>query len=432
MSLYVKEIRGIVNSEITNEFASNLGNVIGNFVSPEKVVVVGRDMNPASQMVKRSITSGIMAAGIDVFDFGVAPIPAIHYGMSLYDSNVMITVTASHMRPEDITIKIFSDHEIHLEKHAEKVLWSDVGALSYVHDYVEKYVNAVVDNIDSDLISSKASKIVLDAAQGLNVLITPEILSQLKCETILLGRRSTDIEGKLAEPNPENISLLSNLVASVGADMGIALDNDRDRVIFIDEKGNILRDQTALGIFTKDALEESPEGTIVSSVVASMSLDEIVSEYKGKLIKTPVDLVLNGIIEKNAIFGGDEPGMYVFPKFNQCFDAIYASVKMLEIICKKNNPLSKLAEEIPEYPRTVFIIECEHDEKMNLIEKLKEHLKEEGELNTMDGIRVDFEDSFVLVRPSRFEPLLRVYVEAKSSENLQKLSHKIRKIIEES
>lgn len=431
MSLYVKEIRGVVNSEITNEFASNLGTVIGNFLRPGTVVVAGRDINPPSQMIKRSLTSGILAAGIDVFDFGIAPIPAIHYGMRLYDATVMITVTASHLRPEDITIKIFSDHEIPLEIHAEKVPWNNLGSLSYVHDYADKYVNAILDNVKKEYICAKSSKIVLDAARGLMTLYTPETLTQLGCETILLGCQPLDTALKFADPSPETLSLLSNLVKAVGADMGVALDNDRDRAVFIDEKGNILRDQVVLGIFAKDALLENPGGTVVSSVVASMALDEIVSEQDGKLIKSPVDSVLSEIIQNKAVLGGDEPGMYVFPNFQECFDAIFATVKMLEIICKYNKPLSELASQIPEYPRTVFSVKCEHDEKMKIIDKLNEQLSGTGELNTIDGIRIDFEDSFVLVRPSRFEPLVRVYLEAKSSEKLQKLDHKIKVVIDE-
>ena len=432
MSLYINEIRGAVNSEITNEFASNLGNIIGNFMRHGKKVVVGRDVNASSQMIKRSITAGILAAGVDVIDFGVSPIPAAHYGSDLYDTDVIVTITASHLHPEEIDIKLFSDHDIPLvQRHAEKVPWDNIGHLSYVHDYVDKYINAVLENTEKDLISSMAPKVVIDCANGSAVPFMPEILSKLGSEAILFGCQPTNMAArKFAEPTPESISLVSNLVNAVGADMGIAMDNDGDRVVFIDEKGNIIRDQTILGLLAREALIKNPGGTIVSSVAASMSLDEIVSDHGGNLIKAPMDSVLEEIVKNNAIFGGDDTGTYVFPEFQNCFDAIFAAVKVLEIVCKHNKTLSTLVKEIPEYPRTVFSVECEHDEKDAILENLNQNLGENSEIDTTEGIKVIEKDSFILVRPSRFEPLLRVYIEAKSSGKLQKLSHEIKKAIE--
>lgn len=431
MSLYIQEIRGVVNSEITNEFASNLGNIIGNYMGHGKKVIVGRDINVSSQMIKRSITAGILASGIDVIDFGVAPIPAVHYGASLYNADVMVTITASHLLPGEIDIKIFSDHEIPLtQRHAEKADPDKIGRLSYVHDYVDKYLNAVLEHIEKDLISSMSPKVVLDCENGTVVHFLPEILSRLGSETILFGCQPTNISTKkFAEPTPETISMVSSLVNAVGADVGIAMDNDGDRVVFIDEKGNVIRDQTIMALLAREYLIENPGGALITSITSSMSMDEIVSEHNGKLIKVPLNSVLEEINKKNAVFGGDDSGMYVFPDFQNCYDAIFAAVKLLEIICKHNTTLSAMVKEIPEYPRTVFTIEVEHEKKNEILNNLKNNLDGRGKIDTTDGIKVQDNDSFILVRPSRFEPLMRVYVEARSSGKLQKLSHEIKKMI---
>ncbi|HML05658.1 MAG TPA: phosphomannomutase [Methanobacterium sp.] len=431
MSLYIQEIRGVVNSEITNEFASNLGNILGNYMGHGKKIIVGRDINDSSQMIKRSITAGILASGINVVDFGIAPIPVVHYGADLYNANVMVTVTASHFNFEEIDIKIFSDHEIPLtQRHAEKVSPDKIGRLFYVHDYVDKYLNTVLENIEKDLISSMSPKVVLDCVNGTVVPFLPEILSRLGSEAILFGCQPTKIHAKkFAEPTPENISMVSSIVDAVGADMGIAMDNDGDKIVFIDEKGNIIRDQTIMALFAREYFIENHGGTVVTSITASMSLDEILKEYGGKLIKVHLDNVLKEIMENKAIFGGDESGMYVFPEFQKCFDAIFGAVKMLEIICKHNTTLSAMIKEIPEYPRTVFSVEVEHEDKNKVLENLKENLSQKGKIDTTEGIKVQGNDSFVLVRPSRFEPLMRVYVEARSSGKLQKLSHDIKKMI---
>lgn len=431
MSKYVHDIRGIVNLEITNGFASHLGTVIGNYVGKGKGVVVGRDFSVTSQMIKRSLTTGLMAAGVNVIDFGVAPIPVIHYNMNLYKATVMIAITASHLRPEDVNIKIFSDHKIPLEqRHAEKAPWNQIGKLKYVHDYTDNYMDAVLQNTDTEMIREKCFMIVVDCEKGPSMPITPEILDKLACHTVVVESKDINIESAFPEPNPERLSIVSDLTVTLGANMGIVLDNDQDRVIFIDEKGNILRDQTVLGIFTKNALEESPNGTIVSSVVASLSLDDIVSKYNGKLLKTSVNNVLGSVVEENAIFGGDEPGMYIFPQFHQCFDGIFSVVKMLEILSRHNTTISKLALEIPEYPQTVFTIGCEHEEKIKVIDTIENSFSLKGKISTVDGIRVGLEDSFILIRPSRFEPLIRVYIESKDHAKLQELTTDVKKLIE--
>lgn len=431
MSIYIQEIRGVVNSEITNEFASNLGNIIGNYIGHEKNIIVGRDVNDSSQMIKRSITAGILASGINVIDFGVAPIPAVHYGSSLYNTDVMVTITASHMDPGEIDIKIFSDHEIPLtQRYAEKASPDKIGRLSYVHDYVEKYLNAAMEPIEKDSVSSMAPKVVLDCENGTVVPFLPEILGRLGSETILFGCHPTNISTKkFAEPTPEGISMVSSLVKAVGADMGMAIDNDGDRIVLIDEKGNVIRDQTIMTLLAREYLIENPGGTIVTSITSSMSMDEIVDYNGGKLIKVPLDNVLEEITNNNAIFGGDDYGMYVFPKFQICYDAIFAAVKILEIVCKHNTTLSAMVKEIPEYPRTIFSVEVEHEKKNEVLDNLKEILRERGKIDTTEGIKVQDDDSFILVRPSRFEPIMRVYVEARSSGKLQKLSHDIKKMI---
>jgi phosphomannomutase/phosphoglucomutase len=431
MSKYLQNIRGVVNVEITNKFATHLGTIIGNYVSPGKNVVVGRDLNIPSQMIKRSLTTGLMASGANVIDFGIAPIPVIHYGMGLYDANVMITISKSHLRPEDIDIKILSEHEIPLEqRHAEKVPWDQIGHLKYVHEYQDPYIKGVLEKIDTDIIENKAFMVVLDCEEGTNIPLVPQILSILDCETVLIRCRDSGSDIDFTEPGPKRISLISELTTDLGADIGVVLDNDRDRVVFIDQNGNIIRDQTILSIFAKYVLDNNPPGmNIVTSIVASQSLDEIVADKKGNLIKTSVDNVLNEINSNDAVFGGDEPGMYVFPEFQTCFDAIFAVVKMLEVLAKEDKTLSNLVKEIEEYHRTGFTIECEYEKKDEVIETFMNKF-ESGDINTTDGIRVDLDDSFILIRPSRFEPLIRVYVESKSALKLQELTEYVKNMIE--
>ena len=190
--------------------------------------------------------------------------------------------------------------------------------------------------------------------------------------------------------------------------------------------GDTIRDQTMLGIFAKHSLDEN-RGNIVSSIVSSLALEEVVNQANGKLIKVPVDSVLRESIYNHAIFAGDEPGQFIFPNFQSCSDAIYSTVRLIEIICSLNKPLSELAHDIPEYHRTGFTTKCDHENKSRVIELLKGKL--DGEINSTDGVRSDFKDSYVLIRPSRFDPVLKIYIEAKDSNKLSELSQEVNGII---
>lgn len=429
MSLYMKEIRGEVNSEITNESASNLGNIIGNFLSPESIVHVSRDDEPASQMISRALTSGIMAAGRTVVDFGVVPTPIVHYLSSFQNGNLLIT---TNTRYNTVAINIYSNYEVHLEqKQPEKVKVEDLGHLTHINELLNTYQQAVIEQIDKDNITTKKPKIILECGDKSVTPFISEILTTFGVENIVLSFENSDgnKKRKFNEINPENISIVSNMVKTISADLGIVLDRNGERATFIDENGDTIRDQTALGLFAKQMLSRQ-RGIVVSSVVASISLDEVVKENRGELIKTPVYSILKELDDEEVIFAGDEPGIFIFPKFQSCSDAIFASAMLIDIICTEDKPLSVLAAEIPEYHRCGFSFKCDHELKSHAIELLKKELKEKGKLTTIDGVRADFDNSYMLIRSSFFHPKLKIYLEAKNSDELSQLTHEVNKIMD--
>jgi phosphomannomutase len=425
MSLYVKEIRGEVNNEINNEYASNLGKLIGNFLSPKNIVRVGRDDNPVSQMILQSLTAGIMATGRDIGDYGIVPTPVVHYLSKFDEGDIQINIGSNQNK---VIIKIYSNYEIHLEPnnpHKTSIFY--VGQLKYVDKYLNHYHDKLLENINKEAIVDKRPKVLLDCGNKSTMPFITQILTSLSVDSILFSCESSSSDGdRELDPSTENISTISDMVKTVGADLGILLNNEFDQAVFIDENGDTIRDQTMLGIFAKHSLNDNP-GNIVSSIVSSLALEEVVNKANGKLIKVPVDSVLRESIYNKAIFAGDEPGQFIFPNFQSCSDAIYSSIMLIEIICSRNKPLSELAHEIPEYHRTGFSIKCDHENKSRVIELLKNKL--DGEINSTDGVRSDYKDSYVLIRPSRFDPVLKIYIESKDSNKIAELSQEVNGII---
>ena len=249
MSLYVKEIRGNVNSEITNEFASNLGNRLGNFLN-NSVVNVGRDDTPVSQMISQSLTSGIMAAGINVTDYGIVPLPVVHYLSRFNNGDIQLNISSNNNK---IAIKIYSDYEIQLEDiQPERVKGDDIGQLRYMNKYLDKYHEALLETIDKEVIMNKRPKVMLDCGNKYMMPFITQILTSYGIDNIILSCEKSDIDSNSElVTRSENISTLSDMVKTVGADLGISLDNEVDKVVFIDENGATVRDQTMIGIFAK-------------------------------------------------------------------------------------------------------------------------------------------------------------------------------------
>lgn len=428
MSLHVKEIRGNANQEITNEFASNLGNRIGNFLSNNNFVNVGRDDSPISHMISQSITSGILAAGINVNDYGIVPLPVVHYLSSFENGDIQLNISTDQNK---VAIKVYSNYKIHLEDNQPtRVSGNQIGHLKYVNKYLDKYHQAIVESIDGKVIKNKRPKVILECGNHSIMPILTQILDSFGVDRILFNYETSNLSNeKFSESRSENISTLSDMVKTVGADVGISLDNEVNKAFFIDENGVNIRDQTMLGIFAKNCLKQN-QGIIVSSVVSSLALEEIIKETDGELIKSPVNSVLSEAAKYDAIFAGDEPGIYIFPQFQSCPDPIFASVMLLKII-SENKPLSKLAKEIPEYNRTGFTVRCGHENKCKAIKLFKNKMESKAVIDTTDGVRADFKDSYILVRPSRFEPLLKIYIETKDSTNLSMLNHEVNEIIEQ-
>ena len=218
-------------------------------------------------------------------------------------------------------------------------------------------------------------------------------------------------------------------VVAIGADLGIAHDGDADRMITVDEKGNISPFDSLLALISKQF-----DGDIVTTVDAGLCMDESV---KGDVIRTPVGDVniAEVIIEKNAAFGGEPSGTWIHPDFCMCPDGILSGLRMAEIV-SRDGKLSELLDKIPSYPNIREKITCSKEAKVKVMENMEELLKDAFddivEVNSLDGVRLTFsDDSWVLVRPSGTEDYIRITLESRDSERAEEIKEKCVKIINE-
>jgi phosphoglucosamine mutase len=423
-------IRGIVNKEVTPELALQVGIVLG---SRKKTAVIGRDPRVSAPMIEHALVAGLTAAGCDVTKVGMVTTPTLAYAARKYECGVM--VTASHNPSEYVGIKLWnpdgmafdSAQQEEIEEAIEKkefslAPWNLIGKITEDENAIRDHIHMI-----EDLVRNSSLRVVLDCGCGAGSTISPYLLQELGCQIITLNSQPDGhFPARNPEPNDQNLSLLKKAVVEFGADLGIAHDGDADRMMAIDEKGNFVSGDELLAIFGRFECEDK-EGSVVVPVDTSMMVDDYLEG--SEIIRTRVGdvYVAEGIKKYGAIYGGEPSGSWIFPKISYCPDGIYAAAKLVEIVGEKK--LSELRAELPVYDTKRGALACPNEKKAEFMKKVKAKLEPLGKVLDIDGIRVELEDGWILVRPSGTEAKVRITAEAR--ENVDGIYEMAEKIVKE-
>ena len=430
-------IRGLIGSEVTCELALNVGKSLAFYLGNEGTVVIGYDTRTTNRMLDQAICAGLLESGVDVVKIGMVPTPLVGYATEKLDADAGIMLTASHNPSPYNGIKLWNKNgmaytsaqearieEIYANKDYISVSWDKVGSLSVNEEIKGKYVDDLVSMVDI----KEGLKVVIDCASGAGSEISPLVFRKAGCEVTTLNSQPDGFfPGRNPEPNAENLGNLMKTVVAIGADLGIAHDGDADRMITVDEQGNISPFDSLLALISKQF-----DGDIVTTVDAGLCMDESV---KGEVLRTPVgDVnVAEVIIEKNAAFGGEPSGTWLHPDFCMCPDGILSGLRMAEIVSKEGK-LSDLLAQIPSYPNIREKITCSKEAKIKVMENMEELLKgafdDIVDVNSIDGVRLTFaDDSWVLVRPSGTEDYIRITLESRDADRAEEIRDKCVRII---
>ncbi|MBR2558142.1 MAG: phosphoglucosamine mutase, partial [Methanobrevibacter sp.] len=424
---------------VTCELALNVGKSLAYYLGNKGTVVLGYDTRTTNEMLDQAICAGLLESGVNVVKIGMVPTPLVGYATEKLDADAGIMLTASHNPSQYNGIKLWNKNamaytsaqeaeieEIYANKSYESVSWDKVGSISYNEEIKGQYVDDLLSlvNIKPGL------KVVIDCASGAGSEISPLVFRKAGCEVTTLNSQPDGFfPGRNPEPNAENLGNLMKTVVAIGADLGIAHDGDADRMITVDEEGNISPFDSLLALISKEF-----DGDIVTTVDAGLCMDESV---KGNVLRTKVgDVnVAEVIIEKGASFGGEPSGTWLHPDFCMCPDGILSGLRMAEIV-SRDGKLSELLAQIPSYPNIREKITCSAEAKIKVMENMEELLTSSfddiREVNSIDGVRLTFEDdSWVLVRPSGTEDYIRITLESRDSKRAEDIKEICVKIINE-
>ena len=421
-------VRGLVNVDLTPELACKVGSAVASQVETGKVLVA-RDTRVSGPLIEDALVSGLLAGGVHVYLVGVMPTPILAYATMRLNADIGFMLTASHNPPQYNGLKIFGGDSLSYtdesQRSVEKIVadgsfvradWHEIGAVTHVdvsHFYFEMVRGAVS--------LRKRWHVVVDPGCGATFEVGPALLKAVGCRVTALNAQPDGFfPARRSEPTAESLTDLGHVVKAVGADVGIAFDGDGDRVAFVDEAGSFVDLDRSLAAYAAFCLKRAGGGIVVTNVEASMSVETMAARFGGKVVRTRVgDVYVSEAIKRyDAIFGGEPCGAWVHPRSHYCPDGPFSAVLILKALEEEDKSLREFVAEVPEYVTLRENLVCRNDLKHEAIANVEKAARsvfpDYTDLSTVDGIRLALKNSWLLIRASGTEPLIRLTVEGES------------------
>ena len=432
------DIRGIVGTDLTPASVTSIGKAIGTYIrrGNGKNMILGRDVRSSSVEFCNILSKALNSTGCNVIDIGMVPTPVLYFALHHFNADGGVMITGSHNPPEFNGFKISQGfHSLYGEKVQE------LKGLIEVNDFEvgtgttkqQPVLAEYMEKICSILEIPRKIKVVVDGGNGCFGIVGPDLLKKLGQTPIELF---SEPDGTFPNhhPDPTVSEHLTDLIEKVrleNAELGIGFDGDADRIGVVDEKGNILWGDQLLTIFARDILSRNPGATIVGEVKCSQNLYKDIKKHGGVPVMAAAghSLIKNKMRETGALLAGEMSGHICFADNYYGFDdAIFAACRVLQIVAQSNKKVSEMLADLPETAYTPEIrIDCPDDQKFKIVRELTEIFREKYEVIDIDGVRVNFDDGWALIRASNTQPVLVLRLEAVTKERLKELVAVIKK-----
>ncbi len=438
-------IRGLVNKELTPKLAMEVGMALASLKGPG-TYLLAKDVRETGQMLAMAFSSGLMACGGDVLYLGMLPTGAVGFLTRELGAKSGCVVTASHNPPEYNGLKLFRPDSSPFwpedQEEVEKAIkegafkpssWDKVGSYR-TSEESGRYVEAL-----SALVELRRKwKVVLDPGCGSASILAPALFKAIGCEVVVInGQPDGTFPARDPDPRPDTVGGLMSAVRESGADVGFAYDGDADRMVVVDEKGQFVPFDVALAAFASYVVRSKGGGLIITTVEASYCVDEAVGEAGGEVVKTKVGdpFVSKEVMERGAVFGGEPCGVWIIPDVHYCADGILASLMVLKALDEEGLRPSEFFGRIPRFHTARDKIPCRNELKEAVMEELRTRLleafKDVVRTIEVDGLRIELQEGWVLVRPSGTEPVIRVTAEGRTAHLTRELLSKAVKVVKE-
>lgn len=425
-------VRGVFSEDFTLEFVNDLVMSLAAYFKQGKILV-GYDGRHSSPIVAKVVSSALNYSGLDCYMAGLVPTPCLEYATKKlgYDGGLMIT--ASHNPPQYNGIKPVASDGVEISREDERKIeqifaeknWikaSTFGKSFEETNVISTYIDGIISLIDIDSIKAKKFKVCLDLGNGAQSVTAKKLCENLDCDVHAINEEiNGDFPGRGSEPTPQNLDELSKLVVDTNSNFGIAFDGDGDRSIFCDETGKILTGDSSALLLCDYLLQQYPNSQVVTCLNSGNIIENIVEKTNSHVVRTKVGSVevSRRMVNDDALVGYEENGGFMFGNHNHVRDGAMTLALMLDLLSKSQLDLSQNIKNLPPSFTTKTKIECSLEKSKIVISEL---LKEFPDSNTSDGIKIQVDkDNWVMIRPSGTEPIIRIYGESNSQQNLDSL-----------
>ena len=426
-------IRGIFSEDFTLEFVHDMTLAIGTYFE-KGPILIGYDGRESSPIICKIISSTLNSIGIDCNIAGIVPTPCLEFAVKALGYSGGIMITASHNPPQYNGIKPAGKDGVEISREDELVIEDIYFKKSWITNpekwgvtgdetrAIDTYLKGILSQIDSKLIESKSFKVVLDLGNGAQAVTAPDFCKMINCEAILVNETIDGMfPGRGSEPTPQNLSVLSKTVIENKANLGIAFDGDGDRSIFCDNLGNILTGDKSALVLIQHILNKNPNSLVVTCLNSGLNTEVLAEKYNSKVIRTKVGSVevSRKMLSTDALIGFEENGGFMFGTHNQVRDGCMSLALMLDLLANIDNSLSDEISKLPSSFTTKDKMKCSSDDVDKIISSLKEEFPES---DISDGIKITIDSkSWVMIRSSGTEPIIRIYTESENEEKLEAL-----------
>lgn len=436
------DIRGVAADELTDANVILIGQAFGTWLARRgiKRAALGGDARVSTKRIKMAAAKGLTRAGVDVADLGLVSSPAFYWSQYHLGVGGGIMVTGSHNPPEFNGLKLAYDkmtlwggditEQLSIIEHGELETAAAPGLVSYI-DINKEYIDMLVSKIT---LGERKIKVVCDSGNGTGGLYAPEFLRRIGCETTALF---SEPDGTFPNHHPdptkrEYLTALIETVRETGADFGVGLDGDSDRIGVVDDRGEVVWGDRLMALYWEEILRNHPGALGIVEIKSSMALPEVIEKHGGKPVwwKSGHSLIKARMRETHALFSGEVSGhMFFADEYYGFDDAFYAAGRLARILSRTDRKLSELMAGIPVYPSTVETrYDCPDDLKFEVVDKAKEQALSEGlETITVDGVRIIYGDGWGLVRASNTQPVLVARCEGRTDAALAEICADMKK-----
>lgn len=436
------DIRGIADCDLDNELVQNLGRAFGTYLNQKgaKKIVISRDIRLSSDRLHQSLKKGLLETGLNLVDIGICPTPMMYFAVFYLDLDGGVQITGSHNPPPENGFKLMSGKQT-LFGNEIRELRSIIENKDYIlaeeglfetYDLLPAYIGYMRGNIQlvrTDL------RIALDAGNGC---AGPAAMGAMQALGLNPDGLFCEMDGSFPNHHPdpsmpENLSHLIDYVREKKLEVGFAYDGDADRIGVIDANGEIIWGDKLMILFSRQILKTHPGASIIGEVKCSQTLYDDVSEKGGNPIiwKTGHSLIKDKMKKEGALLAGEMSGHIFFAdKYYGFDDAIYASLRVLEILSLSQAPLHELLADLPQtYSTPEIRVKCDDQIKFDIVTEVLNHYRQTHKVLDVDGARVEFENGWGLVRASNTQPVLVLRFEAQSKEELDRIKADVEDVV---